>query len=121
MMSGKPMHVRAMAVAAGMSLLGIAPASAQTAAENPPTTPAQALTQLQELPSVADLADRLLPAVVEITIEAGNGAPSEAGGTTPESPGGDQAQPSPDDPNNPFKDFFEDFLRRAPARSRSSA
>jgi hypothetical protein len=29
-----------------------------------------ATAQLQELPSVADLADRLLPAVVEITIEA---------------------------------------------------
>ncbi len=113
MMSGKPMHVRAMAVAAVMSLLGIAPASAQTAAENPPTTPAQALTQLQELPSVADLADRLLPAVVEITIEAGNGTPAEPGETPPEAPG-DQAQPSPDDPNNPFKDFFEDFLRRGP-------
>ena len=39
-------------------------------------TPTQ--PQLQELPSVADLADRLLPAVVEITIEAGNGASTDA-------------------------------------------
>ena len=121
MMSGKPMRVRAIAVAAGMSLLGIAAASAQTEAESPPINqtpaPGENLTptqpQLQELPSVADLADRLLPAVVEITIEAGNGTPAEPGETPPEAPG-DQSQPSPDDPNNPFKDFFEDFLRRGP-------
>ena len=107
MMSGKTIQIRAsvqtLAAAAVAGLLCLAPAAAQTSAATP----------LQELPSVADLADRLLPAVVEITIEAGNGNPAEPGETPPEAPGG-QSQPSPDDPNNPFKDFFEDFLRRGP-------
>ena len=121
MMSGKLNSVRAIAAAAGIGLLGLAPAHAQTAQDSPPvnqTPPAgENLTptqpQLQELPSVADLADRLLPAVVEITIEAGGSNPTIPG-VSPETPGGEQGQPSPDDPDNPFKDFFEDFLRRGP-------
>jgi serine protease Do len=52
------------------------------------------------LPSVADLADKLLPAVVEISVET-------------KAPDG-QAMPDmpqlPDD--SPFKDFFEDFFKR---------
>ncbi len=123
MMSGNLNNVRAIAAAAGMGLLCLAPAHAQTAQESPPINqtpaPGENLTptqpQLQELPSVADLADRLLPAVVEITIEAGNGNPTVPG-AAPEAPGGEQGQPSPEDPDNPFKDFFEDFLRRGPGQ-----
>ena len=71
--------------------------------------------QLQELPSVADLADRLLPAVVEITIESRGRAVRRNAGRTPDAPGGDeQGQATPEDPNNPFKDFFDDFLKRRP-------
>jgi len=127
---GKFLGVRLACAAAGLSLLGMAAAEAQTAAQSPQINqtpaPGETLTptqpQLQELPSVADLADRLLPAVVEITIEASAGGSSEAGPGipgipgTPETPpgGGEQGQPSPDDPNNPFKDFFDEFLRRGP-------
>ena len=120
-MSGKTMSVGFMAAAAGISLLCLAPAIAQTAAETPPVNQAPApggnvtptQPQFQELPSVADLADRLLPAVVEITIEAGSSSPA-APGASPEAPEGEQGQPSPEDPANPFRDFFEDFLRRGP-------
>jgi serine protease Do len=57
--------------------------------------------QLQVLPNVADLADRLLPAVVEISVES-----KVAGGSTvvPEAP------QVPDD--SPFKDFFDDFFKK---------
>jgi serine protease Do len=109
-MSGRWNFIRVTAVAAGLSLLGLSPGMALTEEGMPP-----AALQFQELPSVADLADRLLPAVVEITIESGNGNPA-APGAAPESPGGEQGQPSPDDPDNPFKDFFEDFLRRGPGQ-----
>lgn len=122
-MSGRLNGVRALAAAAGISLLGLAAASAQTTAESPRATQTPAsgqtlsLTQtpLQELPSVADLADRLLPAVVEITIEAGAGG-AEGSPPVPGTPPGDdqQSQPSPDDPSNPFKDFFDEFLKRGP-------
>ena len=117
-MSAKTWTVRSLALAAGISMLAAAavtqvpapsPALAQTAADET-LTPAQPM--LQELPSVADLADRLLPAVVEITIESsGEGsaeAAPEAQPDTPPSPGGE----NPDDPANPFKDFFDEFLKR---------
>jgi serine protease Do len=118
MMSGTLNTVRAIAAAAGVGLFCLAPAHAQTVQESPPINqepaPGENLTptqpQLQELPSVADLADRLLPAVVEITIEAGGSSPTIPG-MSPETP---DDQSTPDDPNNPFKDFFEDFLRRGP-------
>ncbi len=131
-MSGKMISMgtsfRSMAAAVGMGLLLVAPVLAQDTTQAPAVgqtpSPGENLTptqpQLQELPSVADLADRLLPAVVEITIESGSGNPAETGNGTPETapdaPGGGdrQAQPSPEDPSNPFKDFFEDFLRRGP-------
>ena len=61
-----------------------------------PVVPAQA----QELPSVADLAERLLPAVVEISVES-------------KAEGGGPAIQMPDLPDNsPFKDFFDDFFKR---------
>ena len=64
--------------------------------------PALAQSPLIELPSVADLADRLLPAVVEITIETN--AKVSAAPKLPDVPG--------DQDNSPFKDFFDDFLKR---------
>lgn len=69
-----------------------------------PRASAQDLTQVpaQELPSVADLADRLLPAVVEITIES-SGASATPSPRTPNAPGDD---------NSPFKDFFDEFFKR---------
>jgi serine protease Do len=102
--------VRAVSLAAGISVLGVGPAMAQTAAEG--GTNAVGQIQLQELPSIADLADRLLPAVVEITIEAGGGSAPEG------APAPEQNEPSPNDTPgdeaNPFKDFFDEFLKRAP-------
>ena len=64
--------------------------------------PALAQSPLIELPSVADLADRLLPAVVEITIETN--AKVSAAPKLPDVPG--------DQDNSPFKDFFDEFLKR---------
>ena len=71
-MSAKTWTVRSLALAAGISMLAAAavtqspalsPALAQTATDET-LTPAQPM--LQELPSVADLADRLLPAVRQL-------------------------------------------------------
>jgi serine protease Do len=62
------------------------------------TQPAQA--QLEQLPSVADLAERLLPSVVEISVQT----KSDSGGP---------ALQMPDLPDNsPFKDFFDEFLKK---------
>jgi serine protease Do len=58
-----------------------------------------ALAQSQTLPNVADLADKLLPAVVEISVES-----KVAGAPAPEMP------QLPED--SPFKDFFDDFFKR---------
>ena len=60
--------------------------------------PAQA--QLEQLPSVADLAERLLPSVVEISVQskAENDGPAL------------QLPELPD--NSPFKDFFDEFLKK---------
>ena len=55
--------------------------------------------QAQELPSIADLVDRLLPAVVEITVQT-----SQADGNP-----NLQMPELPD--NSPFKDFFDDFFK----------
>ncbi len=55
--------------------------------------------QLTTLPNVADLADKLLPAVVEISVES-----KVAGGAATEMP------QLPDD--SPFKDFFDDFFKK---------
>lgn len=60
--------------------------------------PAQA--QLEQLPSVADLAERLLPSVVEISVQA-------------KVEGDGQAMQLPELPDNsPFKDFFDEFLKK---------
>ncbi|WP_415020893.1 Do family serine endopeptidase [Aestuariivirga sp.] len=55
--------------------------------------------QLTTLPNVADLADKLLPAVVEISVES-----KVSGGATVDMP------QLPDD--SPFKDFFDDFFKK---------
>jgi serine protease Do len=65
-----------------------------------PSAVAPAAAQTVELPSIADLTDKLLPAVVEITIET-------------KGPGTTVAPSMPELPDNsPFKDFFEDFFKR---------
>lgn len=56
--------------------------------------------KIEDLPSVADLADRLLPAVVEITVRS----------QSPDAPTQLQVPDLPD--NSPFKNFFDDFLKR---------
>jgi serine protease Do len=61
---------------------------------------ARAAVPAIELPSIADLTDTLLPAVVEITIET----KSQVAGPPPNMP------ELPD--NSPFKDFFDDFFKR---------
>jgi serine protease Do len=56
----------------------------------------------QELPSVANLVERLTPAVVEISVTSKVGS----GQST-------QTPPMPDiPPDAPFKDFFDDFFKR---------
>ncbi len=60
---------------------------------------APALAQSQALPNVADLADKVLPAVVEISVES-----KVAGSAQPEAP------QLPED--SPFKDFFDDFFKK---------
>ena len=62
------------------------------------TAPASAQS-LTTLPNVADLADKLLPAVVEISVES-----KVAGGPQVDVP------QLPDD--SPFKDFFDDFFKK---------
>ena len=117
MMSSNFNTVRAVALAAGISMLAMEPVMAQSASTG--GTDAVGQIQLQELPSVADLADRLLPAVVEITIESGGGAtPEAAPGSDETPPGAEPGEPSPNDApgdeSNPFKDFFDEFMKRAP-------
>ncbi len=57
----------------------------------------------QELPSVANLIERLIPAVVEISVTSKVGG---GGNATPPSPLPDLP------PDAPFKDFFDDFFKR---------
>jgi serine protease Do len=59
----------------------------------------QAHAQAQTLPNIADLAEKLLPAVVEISVVSKIASP--AGTTLPQ---------IPDD--SPFKDFFDEFLKK---------
>ena len=63
-----------------------------------PTMPAQA-QQIQQLPTVADLAEKLSPAVVSIA-------------TTQKVAGGVQLQMPDLPPDVPFRDMFEDFFKR---------
>jgi len=84
------MKLKAMA---GIAALALAAAVPHALAPEP----AQAAVDTQLLPGVADLVDKLLPTVVEISVQSTN--PNAAGG------GG-----QPD--MNPFKDFFDEFLKR---------
>ncbi len=68
----------------------------------PALAQAQSQAQVQQqLPSVADIAEKLLPAVVEISVEA-------------RAPGSESPIPElpqlPED--SPFKDFFDDFFKK---------
>jgi serine protease Do len=58
---------------------------------------AQAVNLAEALPDVADLADKLLPSVVEISVQSKS--PDAAPGASPLD-------------SNPFKDFFDEFLKR---------
>jgi serine protease Do len=73
---------------------------AALAPQLPAFVPRAAAQDVRSLPSVADLADRLLPAVVEISVES----KAPEGQALPEMP------QIPDD--SPFRDFFEDFFKR---------
>ena len=65
-----------------------------------PISVVPAHAQLEQLPSVADLAERLLPSVVEISVQS----KSESDG---------QVMQLPELPeNSPFKDFFDEFLKK---------
>ncbi len=92
-MNGRLGTVRNLLAATAFSLL----ASGIVAS---PVIVLSATAQAQDLPSIADLADRLLPSVVEITVETKSTA-------TPTAP---QLPDLPD--NSPFKDFFDDFFKR---------
>ncbi len=59
----------------------------------------QAYAQAQTLPNIADLIEKLLPAVVEISVVSK--VSSSGGGVIPQ---------IPDD--SPFKDFFDEFLKK---------
>ncbi len=61
----------------------------------------QAYAQAQALPNVADLVEKILPAVVEISVT------SKMGGSSAD------ASPVPQVPDDsPFKDFFDEFLKK---------
>ncbi len=62
---------------------------------------AQDAPAISDLPTVSDLAERLLPAVVEITVETKGGPGAVPNLQMPELPD-----------NSPFKDFFDDFFKR---------
>ncbi|HRX37364.1 MAG TPA: Do family serine endopeptidase [Aestuariivirga sp.] len=91
-MTTRSFSIRKVAAATALSLMALGVVAA-------PGMVTPAFAQAQELPSVADLADRLLPAVVEITIETKG--PST--GPTLKMPG--------DGDNSPFKDFFDEFFK----------
>ena len=59
----------------------------------------QAYAEAQLLPNIADLAEKLLPAVVEISVVSKVAAPN-----------GNSMPQIPDD--SPFKDFFDEFLKK---------
>src|SRR5438477_2517457 len=89
-MNGTVKRVLAVAVTAALALAafdGFAP-----------TIPSQA-QQIQQLPTVADLAEKLSPAVVSIA-------------TTQKVAGGVQLQMPDLPPDVPFRDMFEDFFKR---------
>jgi serine protease Do len=92
MLGRRKLAALALVMAAATSGLLILQPGRQAVAETPQVG-------LQQLPSVADLAERLLPAVVEISVSGKAGA--------------EQAGPLPELPDNsPFKDFFDDFMKR---------
>ena len=92
-MTGRIRIVRNLLGSAALGILAIGFVAAPMA-----TQPAQA--QLEQLPSVADLAERLLPSVVEISVQS----KSETAGPAMQLP------ELPD--NSPFKDFFDEFLKK---------
>jgi serine protease Do len=90
----RPLKFRALAVATLLSGAMLATPLAGIA-------PRAAYAQQTLLPNVADLADKLLPSAVEISVET-------------KAEGGGQMLPDmPDLPeDSPFKDFFDDFFKK---------
>ena len=70
------------------------------------SAPAKAVNLAQALPDIADLAEKLLPSVVEISVQSKN----------PDAP----QQTAPSD-QNPFKDFFDEFLKRKQQQGNNDA
>ena len=71
--------------------------------------PVQAQTQsLEQLPSVADLVEKLLPAVVEISIQSKSSSDGSPQMQIPELP-----------ENSPFKEFFDEFLKKRQGQGQS--
>ena len=64
-----------------------------------------AMAQAQTLPNVADLVEKLLPAVVEISVQSTS---TDGEGASPKVP-----------ENSPFKDFFDQFLKRKQQESQN--
>lgn len=75
----------------------ISVAALAVAAWQPVQVSAQAANLAQALPDVADLAEKLLPSVVEISVQ---------------SKSADAPQQTAPSDQNPFKDFFDEFLKR---------
>jgi serine protease Do len=61
----------------------------------------QAYAQAQALPNIAELVEKILPSVVEISVVSKVGSADAGGNAMPQ---------IPDD--SPFKDFFDEFLKR---------
>ena len=92
-MTGRIRIVRNLLGSAALGILAIGFVAA-------PMTTQPARAQLEQLPSVADLAERLLPSVVEISVQT----KSDTAGPALQLP------ELPD--NSPFKDFFDEFLKK---------
>ena len=98
-MNERHQMLRKMVAGVALGLLVLTPAGTLLAEDAPAITTPDA-PAISDLPTVSDLAERLLPAVVEITVE------TKGGGAIPQL----QMPELPD--NSPFKDFFDDFFKR---------
>lgn len=88
-----PILARNLAGAVALSALALTAPVMQGGLASP------ANAEVQMLPSVADLAEKLLPSVVQISVESKpNGTDSVLQDTSPN--------------DSPFKDFFDEFLKR---------
>lgn len=84
---------------AGIAVLAIFAAVPQAISP----VPVQAAANVALLPDVADLVDKLLPTVVEISVQSKNPNEAQSGQLD----------------TNPFKDFFDEFLKRKQDQSQN--